>query len=136
MLQQVFTCMYSQFFFSPSSKEGGCFTNRQTNINALLFTITNNPPSPELKVTAPFLRGQVGGLPQLALIFHKAKLFFFFKFQFWIIFIFQLSQNVVFEQSHFSGPFQKILNPRSSPGRRFQAYHLSKPNLKTQNSSL
>lgn len=61
MLLQVFTCMYPQFS-SPSNKEGGCFTNRQTNTNALLFTITNNPPpaptprSPELKVTAPFPR--------------------------------------------------------------------------------
>lgn len=59
MLQQVFTCMYP--ISSPSSKEGGCFTNRQTNTNAFLFTSTNNPhppPSPELKVTAPIL-----GLP-------------------------------------------------------------------------
>lgn len=39
--------MYVPPSVSPSSKEGGCFTNRQTNTNALLFTIPNKPTRPK-----------------------------------------------------------------------------------------
>lgn len=125
MLQQVFTCMYPKIvFLLPIRKVVALQIDKHTQ---LLCCSLQTPPSPELKVTAPFL-----GLPQLTLTFHSAKCFLCCQ-----VFGQQSSCNcprtLFFELNHFSGHFQTIPNPM--PGSMFQAYLCSQTKSKRHSSA-
>lgn len=123
----IYTYVPPNFFLLPIRKVVALQIDRQTQMLCCLQLQTTPPPSPERKVTAPFLRTSLVNT-------YFCTMLNFFSFS--SIFGQYLYSNCprTLCLSHVSGSFEKIPNPMSSPGRTFQAYLFSKTNLKGRTS--